>query len=114
VSPFATLLPFSDGGVTSGAAHGLANVGSLLTNDGSVLEPLTFGLLGPSWSLLAEIKKGCPEGQPLAFVKGGSCFLPIRNLLSQQTGQAGQWAFKSGTTADRLNISSQYISNQPK
>lgn len=37
----------SDGGVTDGVAQGLANVGSSLTNDSSVLEPLTSGLLGP-------------------------------------------------------------------
>lgn len=37
----------SNGGVTDGVAQGLANVGSSLTNDFSVLEPLTSGLLGP-------------------------------------------------------------------
>lgn len=37
----------SDGGLTDGVAQGLANVGSTLTNDSSLLEPLTSGLLGP-------------------------------------------------------------------
>ena len=37
----------SDEGVTDGVAEGLANVGSSLTNDSSILEPLTSGLLGP-------------------------------------------------------------------
>ena len=37
----------SDGGVTDGVAQGLANVGSSLTGDSSVLEPITAGLLGP-------------------------------------------------------------------
>lgn len=46
IDPLAQTLG-SDGGVTDGVAQGLANVGSSLTGDSSILEPITAGLLGP-------------------------------------------------------------------
>ncbi|MDH4395295.1 MAG: hypothetical protein QE278_06430 [Limnobacter sp.] len=51
----------SNGGVTDGVAQGLANVGFSLTNDASVLEPLTSGLLGPVVGNSGEQNGGVPQ-----------------------------------------------------
>ena len=47
IDPLAQTLG-SNGGITDGVAQGLANVGSSLSNDTSLLEPITSGLLGPT------------------------------------------------------------------
>lgn len=101
IDPLAQTLG-SDSGVTDGVAQGLANVGSSLTNDGSVLEPLTSGLLGPVVGNSGGQNGGLPQtldqvSEGLTDLTNSNSALAPIDVLTQPIGDVVE------TLADGVN-----------
>lgn len=101
IDPLAQTLG-SDNGVTDGVAQGLANVGSSLTNDGSVLEPLTSGLLGPVVGNSGGQNGGLPQtldqvSEGLTDLTNSNSALAPLDVLTQPIGDVVE------TLADGVN-----------
>ncbi len=92
----------SNQGITDGVAQGLANVGSSLTGDNSVLNPLTSGLLGPVVGDSSGQNGGIPQtldqvSEGLTDLTNANSALAPLDALTQPVGEAVE------TVADGVN-----------
>jgi hypothetical protein len=92
----------SNQGITDGVAQGLANVGSSLTGDDSILDPLTSGLLGPVVGNSSGQNGGVPQtldqvSEGLTDLTNANSALAPLDALTQPVGEAVE------TVADGVN-----------